>query len=305
MSSWARLPEAELAMVGSSSGRTVRAGTNESRARRSYALMLVPLVAFLAAFFAWPVAQVVILSVTDPAPGLQNYALLIRDESLHKMIWTTLRISMLTTIFTVLIGYWVAYVMAHAEGRRLAVMVACVMLPLWTSVAVQAFGWLMLLKSNGIVNGALLGLGMISRPLPLVRNEIGVLIGMTHFMLPVAVLTLVGNMRGIDPRLVQAANSLGASQWQAFRVVYLPETLPGVVGTATAVLVICLGFYGIPALLGGGKTIMIAEYVSVQILQVAKWGVPAMLSTVLLAAVAAVMLTLSRLVGLRRVLMAG
>lgn len=292
-------------MVGISSGRTVRAGTNESRARRSYVLMLLPLVAFLAAFFVWPVAQVVILSVTDPAPGLQNYALLIRDESLHRMIWTTLRISMLTTIFTVMIGYWLAYVMAHAEGRRLAVMVACVMLPLWTSVAVQAFGWLMLLKSNGIVNGALLGLGMISRPLPLVRNEIGVLIGMTHFMLPVAVLTLVGNMRGIDPRLVQAANSLGASPWQAFRAVYLPETLPGVVGTATAVLVICLGFYGIPALLGGGRTIMIAEYVNVQILQVAKWGVPAMLSTVLLVAVAAVMLTLSRLVGLRRVLMAG
>jgi putative spermidine/putrescine transport system permease protein len=266
--------------------------------------MLLPLFLFLSIFFAWPVAQVLILSVSEPAPGFSNYVRLVNESGLRKLLWTTLRVSVMTTMLTVALGYLVAYVMARTQGRRLSIMLACVLLPFWLSVVVQAFSWIMLLRANGVVNGFLQGVGVIDSPLRMMRNEFGVQVGMVHFLLPVAVLMLLGNMRGIDRQLVQAANSLGANAWQAFAYVFFPQSLPGLVGAATIVMIVAMGFYITPALLGGGKTVMVAEYISVQILQVAKWGVPAMLATVLLAAVACVLMLMSRIIDVRRLMLA-
>jgi len=173
-------------------------------------------------------------------------------------------------------------------------------LPFWISVLVRAFSWVTLLRNNGLINQALLDAGLIAEPLALVRNELGVIIGMVHYMTPFAVLPLYANMRGIDPRLVAAARGLGASPLAAFARVFLPLSLPGIIGSGVLVFIFSLGFYVTPAILGGGKVLMVAEYISLQITETLRWGLGSMLASTLLIAVFAVMALLSRFVNLRR-----
>ena len=123
---------------------------------------------------------------------------------------------------------------------------------------------------------------------------------MVHVMLPYAVLTLYANMRGIDVRLVAAARSLGASRFQAFRMVFLPLTRPGLIGAGTLVFILSLGFYVTPALLGGGKVLMIAEYVAVQINDTLRWGLGTMLATTLMLSVLFALWALSRIIDVKR-----
>jgi putative spermidine/putrescine transport system permease protein len=240
------------------------------------------------------------ISVTEPRPGLENYALLLTSASVHNVLLTTARICVITTTITLLVGYVVAYAMVHAAGRQLRWLTFFVLLPLWVSVLVRAFAWVTLLRSNGLVNQALLGLGVVREPVALVRNELGVAIGMIHYMIPFAVLPLYANMQGIDLRLVAAARGLGATRWQAFRRVFLPLSLPGLVGAGVLVFIFSLGFYVTPAILGGGRVFMIAEYIAVQILNVIRWGLGAMLATTLLACVLLLMGALGRLVNVRK-----
>jgi putative spermidine/putrescine transport system permease protein len=144
--------------------------------------------------------------------------------------------------------------------------------------------------------------GVIAQPLDLLWNELAVCIGMVHYMVPYAVLPLYANMRDIDPRLIAAARGLGATGSQAFRRVFLPLSLPGIVGAGVLVFIFSLGFFVTPAILGGGKTLMIAEYIRVQIMDLLHWGVGTMLSTALIAAVLLALGLLGRVVDLRKLL---
>jgi putative spermidine/putrescine transport system permease protein len=175
-----------------------------------------------------------------------------------------------------------------------------VLLTFWLSVLVRAFAWVMILRPEGPVNGALLALGLVERPVQLVRNEIGVVIGMVHYMLPYAVLPLYANMQGIDRRLVAAARGLGASPFTAFRRVFLPLNRPGIVGAGLLVFVFSLGFYITPAILGGGRTTMIAEYIGIQIQATLRWGLATMLASTLLVTVFLMIALMSRVVSLRK-----
>jgi putative spermidine/putrescine transport system permease protein len=174
-----------------------------------------------------------------------------------------------------------------------------VLVPFWMSVLVRAFAWITLLRDNGLINSALIDVGVIAHPFAMARNEFGVVVGMVHFMLPYAVLPLYANMRGIDPRVVLAARGLGAGEFEAFWRVFLPLSLPGIAAAALLIFIFSLGFFVTPALLGGGKTVMIAEYVSVQIQQTVRWGLGTMLASVLLVAVFVLVATLSRFLKLR------
>ena len=179
-------------------------------------------------------------------------------------------------------------------------MLVLVLLPFWISILVRSFAWIALLGPQGPLNSALLAWGIVDDPVRLMRNETGVLIGMVHVMVPYAVLTLYANMRGIDGGLVSAARSLGASRWQAFRMVFLPLTVPGLVGAGLLVFILSLGFYITPALLGGGKVLMIAEYIAIQINDTLRWGLATMLATTLMIAVLGTLWALSRVVDVKR-----
>ena len=173
-------------------------------------------------------------------------------------------------------------------------MLTLVLISFWVSVLVRAFSWLTLLGRNGLLNAALVSSGLSEEPINMIRNEFGVLIGMIHYMVPYAVLPLLANMQGIDHRIMDASRSLGAGSLQTFLKIYLPLTKPGVIASSLLVFIISLGFYVTPALLGGGRVLMVAEYVSVQILITVQWGLAAMLATLLLSGVFALLYIMSR-----------
>lgn len=273
-----------------------------AQSERLYWVMLLAPCAFLALFYLVPVLNVLVLSVTVPRPGVGNYAELANNAAVQRVLWTTLRIGALTTVLALAIGYAVAYALVHCGPRERQILLGIVVASFWISALIRAFAWIALLQSRGLVNSALMASGLIDSPLSLVRNEIGVVIGMVHYMLPYAILPLYTNLRGIDDRLVPAARALGATPAQAFRWVFLPLSLPGLIGAGVIVMIFSLGFYITPAILGGGRTIMVAEFISVQISETLRWGLAAMLATVLLASVLLLVMWLSRFMDVEQAL---
>lgn len=263
-----------------------------------YRLLPIPALLLLVALYLVPLGQVLVLSVTEPKPGLENYALLFTNAGIARMLANTAWICAITTALSLLLGYAVAHALTQARARGRQLILLCVLLPLWVSVLARGFAWVTLLRREGLVNGWLTGAGIVAQPLPLMWNTFGVCVGMVHYMLPFAILAMSTQMAGIDRSLVAAARGMGATPGQAFRGVFLPLSLPGVAGAAVLVTIFSLGFFVTPVLLGGGRVLMVAEYVSLQIQELLRWGVGTMLATTLIAAIA-LLLGVSRLVGLR------
>jgi putative spermidine/putrescine transport system permease protein len=268
-----------------------------------WALAVAPCL-FLAILYLYPIGQILWISFSSPSLGLQNYAQLLHNAALQRMLVTTVRVCFFTTVLAMFFGYLVAYAMVNVTDRQRKWMLLFVLVPFWVSVLVRAFCWIALLRPNGVVNSVLVGIGVLDAPVRMVRNEFGVVVGMTHYMLPYAILPLFANMRGIDQSLVAAARGLGASPLAAFTRVFLPLSLPGVLAAGTLVFILALGFFVTPALLGGGKTIMIAEHVSLQIRMLLNWGMGAMVSTVLLVTVLALLGGISRVVTFQQLFVA-
>lgn len=271
------------------------------RTNRIYWLFILAPLAVLAIFYFYPLAKVLWLSVSVPEPGFGNYAKLADSAAIHRIMLTTLRTCVITTAISLIIGYAIAYAMLQAPPSKRIWMLFIVLLSFWLSVLVRGFAWLTLLQSRGLVNSTLMSLGVIDAPLPLVRNEFGVVIGMVHYLIPYAVLPIFANMQGIDPRLVPAARGLGASRLTAFFRIFLPLSVPGIISAGILIFIFSLGFYVTPALLGGGKTVMIAEYISIQIIEALNWGTGSMLAATLLFAVVALLVLVSRFANLREV----
>ncbi len=277
--------------------------TDAGRVRRApadpYLLLVAPMLVLLAGLYVYPLLQVLWISVSDPDFGLGNYEKLFTAAGIQRMLWTTTKLCLITTAIAMVLGYVVAYALVHVGERHRTWMWLFILVPFWVSVLARTFSWVILLHDNGIVNDALRAWGLTTEPVHLVRNQFGVVVGMVHFMIPYAVMPLYANMRTIDARTVAAARGLGAGPFEAFWRVFLPLSLPGIVAAGVLVFILTLGFFVTPAILGGGKTLMIAEYVSVQILQTVRWGVGSMLAVVLVAAVFLLLAAMSRFVNLR------
>jgi putative spermidine/putrescine transport system permease protein len=268
---------------------------------RAYFGLLAPACVAMILFFFAPLLQVLWISISEPAYGLQNYRALIDNPLIHRIWWNTLFICSVTTAIAVCIGYVVAYAMTQVGERHRTAMILIITLTFWLSVLVRSFAWVMLLRTEGVVNTGLQALGVIDQPLRLVRNELGVIIGMVHYMVPVAVLPIYSSMRTIPAQFSLAARGLGASPGQAFRLVYLPMTKPGVIAAAILVFIFSLGFYITPAILGGGRVLMIAEYIRVSFVDTLRWGYATMLASTLLLFITVALLALARIVDVRKV----
>jgi putative spermidine/putrescine transport system permease protein len=277
------------------------AGVTAFHGARAAWVWTVPALLILCFLYLYPLINVLGISVVEPHPGLGNYAMLAASPGIRRVFWTTFRISTTATVLSVGLGYVVAYAMVHASSRHARLMLVCVLVPFWISVLVRAFAWVVLLRSEGVVNTALFDLGVIGQPLKLVYNETGVLVGTVHYMVPLAILTLYGQLSGIDQRLTMAARGLGAGPWFAFRRIFLPLSVPGIAAAAILVFIFGLGFYIIPALLGGGKTLMLAEYVSVLITETLNWGLGMAMASTLMVLALLLLLVASRVIDLRRV----
>lgn len=262
-------------------------------------LFIAPALAMVVLFYFAPLARVLWISVSEPALGFDNYAMLFTSPPIQRVLWTTARICVFTTAITLVLAYVVAYVLTNASPAAQRIMMIGVLLPLWMSVLVRAFAWVTLLRRQGLVNNALIGLGVIDEPLALMWNEVGVTIGMVHYMLPLGILPMWSAMRGIDTRVLAAARGLGASKLQAFLRVFLPLSLPGVIGSGVLVFIFSLGFYITPAILGGGKTIMVAEYIDHTVQESLRWGVGTMIATTLIGTIFLLLFLLGRIVDLR------
>lgn len=265
-----------------------------------YWLMIAPAVLVMGALYLLPVLNVLAISVTEPEPGLGNYVMLVDNAPMHRVILATLRVAAITTALALLLGYFVAYGLATASPRMRGLLMIGVVLPLWVSVLIRSFSWIAILRRQGVLNTWLVDGGLVERPLDLLYNELAVCIGMVHFMLPYAILPLYASMRGIDGRLIAAAYGLGASRLRAFLTVFLPLSAPGIVGAGVLVFIFSLGFFVTPAILGGGRIQMIAEYMSWLILDRLLWGPATMLATVLVLAILVLLAALSRVVDLRK-----
>ncbi|UPY37443.1 ABC transporter permease [Sediminicoccus sp. KRV36] len=263
-------------------------------------LLILPALLLVLFFYVAPIVQVLAISISEPEPGFGNYERLLTSEGVQRVILTTLRICLITTFLALLLGYGIAYAITLASPRARGFWMLAVLVPLWISVLVRAFAWVTLLRRQGLVNNTLMQAGVITEPLPLVWNEFGILVGMVHYMVPFAVLPMLASMREIDPRLLAAARGLGAARAQVFRQVFLPLSMPGVIAAGVLVFIFSLGFYITPAILGGGKTLMVAEWISLQILDLIRWGLGTMMATVLVLAILLTLLVFSRVVDLRR-----
>lgn len=259
-----------------------------------YWMLVLPFLAIVGVLYLGPILNILWLSFTTPNPGLGNYEKLFESDSLVRIILTTLRVCAVTTFISVSLGYLIAYVITHTLANQQRWMLTFVLISFWISVLVRTFAWLMLLGRTGVVNNAIMGVGLTSEPIAFMRNELGVLIGMVQYMIPYAVLPLLANMQGLDQRVMNASRSLGANGMQTFTRIYLPLTKPGIIASSLLVFIISLGFYVTPAILGGGKVLMIAEYISVQILVTLRWGTAAMLATLMLVGVLILLYIMNR-----------
>ena len=249
-------------------------------------LPAVPALVLLAVFFLFPVIRMLGFSVETG--NLDWYAKALGEGLYLQVFWNTFQIAVFVTLFCLLLGYPLGFLIATTTPTWATMGFIFVLLPLWTSVLVRTYAWMVLLGRNGVFNRTLIEAGVISDPLPLLHNLTGVLIGMVHVLLPYMVLPIYGAVKRLDPAIVAAAEGLGASSWRIFWRIYLPLTLNGIFAGSVIVFVLSLGFFITPALLGGGRVIMIAILIEQQVRETLNWQFAAALSAVLLAVTLAV-----------------
>jgi putative spermidine/putrescine transport system permease protein len=236
-------------------------------------------------------------SFTGPGWTLAHYRDVLTDFSLWQVLLHTFVLAGEVAGICVLAGYPVAYAMLQAPARAKKIMLALLILPLWTSTLVRAFAWMVLLGRTGVVNRALLAAGLIDQPLVLLYSRFAVLVGLVHVMLPYFILPLYGVMQRIDHRLLDAASSLGAARRVAFWLVFLPLSLGGVAGGAILVFILTIGFFVTPALLGGLGDVTYVTLIEQQVNTTMDWKVASAMSVVLFAATLVLVLLFGRLLG--------
>jgi ABC-type spermidine/putrescine transport system permease subunit I len=241
-----------------------------------------PLMIFLLVLFIWPVFLLLKLSFGETGFTLEHYRRIVEIPVYRRVLGNTFLISAMVTVLSVLFAYPVAYLLATVKPQTRKILLVMVLLPFWTSSLVRTTAWIVILQKNGILNQLLTTTHIIDQPLAFVYNLSGVLIGMTHVLMPFVVLPLYAAFKNIDRSLIQAAESLGAGPASiAWRIV-LPLTAPGVIAGATIVFMNSIGYYITPALMGGPGQTMISMLIADNINTSLNWGLAAALSVVLL-----------------------
>ena len=251
-----------------------------------------------------PVGWLFSLSFLDSNGDLSlvNYEKMIAYKSYLRVFKTTFNVSFLTTLLCIVIGYPLAYFLSQIPRKYVGLFMLTVLLPFWTSLLVRTYAWLVMLQRNGLINNFAIDLGIWDAPVKLAHNLNGTVIGMVHIMLPFLVLPVYAAMRRIDRHALQAAANLGATPVQAFWQIFVPLSLPGVVAGSLIVFVLCLGFYVTPAVLGGGKVILVSMQITAILEDQFNWGAASALGVVLLVSTFAVLLLASRFLKLDSVM---
>ena len=256
--------------------------------RLGAAALLAPGVLIAVFAFLVPLARLVALSFSAPSGPFVAYAQLLGDDIYARVFANTFVIAIVVTVVALVIAFPVAFALTRLARTWRGVVFACVLLPLWISVLVRTFSWMLLLERNGPINRFVVASGLADQPLALLFNHTAVLIGMVHVLLPYAVLPMYAALVRIDPSLLRASEGLGASAVTTFLRVLFPLSLRGVATAATFTFLLALGFFVTPALLGGSSSLTLSMLIDGFVSERLDWPLAAAASVVLLAAALAV-----------------
>lgn len=245
-------------------------------------LVIIPLV-YIVVLLLYPMLSLFKLSFVDETGFTLEYIHRLFSSTIYlQVLWVTLKISFIVTVVCLLISYPIAYLLIRISSNIWAsIILALALIPFWISLLVRTFSWVVMLQDQGAINQILIGLGIIDEPLKLLYSTTGVVIGMVHVLYPYMFFSLYSVMKGIDQRLLQAAQGLGAHPLQVFFQITLPLSLPGVLAGSLLVFVMSLGFFITPALLGGSKDMMVSMVIENYINQTLNWHLASALSLVL------------------------
>lgn len=223
-----------------------------------------PLIVLLIGFFVIPLSMVVWGSVEGAKLTLSHYTRIFSDETNLKIVLYTLKIGLIVTTISLVAGYPVAFLLTKIRSRAFSIVTVLILIPLFTAFIIRTYAWLVILGRKGIVNSALVWLGLTSEPLHLLNTTFAVVIGMTHVFIPVAIFTMFSSMARIDHDFARAAQILGAKPAQAFLRVYFPMSLPGVFASGILIFIGAIGSFITPAILGGPRATMMSQLVVTQ-----------------------------------------
>ena len=258
-------------------------------------LLLLPLLFTLALSFG--------LSSADgsAAPGTGAWAAVLGDPFYLWFLGKTLMVAAVTTALAALLGYPPAYLLATSQVRAKGLLLLLIILPFWISYIIRTMSWINILGASGAINEGLIALGVISEPLPLLFNQMAVILGLVHFVLPFMILNIYVALEGLDPSLADAARSLGASPWEAFLRVTLPLSLPGLAAGSLISFLLAAGSYVTPAILGGPTDALFSTLIYESVIIQLDWQTGAVLALLLLAALGVVTAIFARFFGLDRI----
>jgi putative spermidine/putrescine transport system permease protein len=268
----------------SADSRPLAPAPGRPRVRWDLLALIAPLLLLVVLVFDVPLLNIFYWSAVDEtgAPTTQHFREFADSTAYMRIIWRTLVMALEVTALTALLGYPLAYWITGLRPRLRLVMLVLVVMTFWVSILVRTYAWIVILGNAGLVNRALMGLGITSRPLEFLYNEIGILIGMTNVLLPFLILPLYAAMLRVDRRLLQVAETMGAGRLRIFWQIFFPLTLPTLAASCILVFILSLGFYITPAVLGGGRVPLVANMMDLLINRFARWEIAAVVSVVLM-----------------------
>jgi len=272
-------------------------------------LLLSPALATLLFLMVIPMAILLVYSffrhidiaVDEPAFQFASWREFFTDSYYHYGIWQTFRVSAITTVICMVVGYIPAYYIAHTTFRHKWLLMLLLILPFWVSFIIRTLSWIHILGKEGAINAVLLSLGIIDEPLKLLYTEGSVVLGMLHFLLPYMIINVYVSLEGIDRNLVSAARTLGCTPWEAFLQVTLPLSVPGLAAGTLLCFVLAAGSYVTPLLLGGPDDFLFGNLIFDAMLEEVNWPLGATLSFVLLVLLGAVVVIYNRFMGLSQI----
>lgn len=250
--------------------------------RKSYWLLLLPGICLLTTTLIIPLLSMIRLSFGDGTWSLEAYRTFLSDPFYQKIMFRTIKVSLITTLLTVILGLPTAYVISQAKSKHKGLLMAIILFPLLTNAVVRSFAWMNMLGKKGVINSLLLKMGLISEPLSLMYSELAITIGSVYLFLPVMVTSLVPVLEQIPPAYFEAAESLGAKEGTVFLKIILPLTFPGLMVGSVLVFTGTMSAYTTPSLLGGNQNMMLSTLVYQQANQLSNWTQASLLAFIMI-----------------------
>lgn len=257
--------------------------------------MSAPATALVLVFLILPVAATIGATFIDARGIIAPYQTFFGSGFRRTVLGRTLEVALLTTIISVTIGFFTAYVVARAPGRWKSILIIAAVFPLLTGVIVRSFAWLIILGRNGLANNALIWLGVTDTPFPMLYTQWSVVVAMVYLFVPLMILTLVGVLENIPEDVVQAAASLGATPAGVFRQVIFPLAVPGIIVGAVLVFTGSFTSYATPALLGGERQMMMGTLLHQQAMVAFNWTMASTVAAIMVGVTIAVVLVMTRI----------